>query len=284
MQKLGGSEMKKKVLGRGLGALIGESAERHSDRFLLCPIDRIRPNKRQPRKKFDTASLTELADSIKENGIIEPLVLRKDGVDYELIAGERRLRASIMAGLKQVPAVILEATDVQSLELAIVENIQRQDLNPIEEADAYQSLVNVGMSQEDVSKKVGKDRATVANYLRLLKLPPEVKDELLNSAISMGHARAILALSGHAAQRELCRKVITKGLSVRETERLVNSVLSGAKPARKKAAHLSAIEEELRRTFGTKVSVVERNGRGKVEIEFYSPEERERVIDILRQA
>src|SRR3972149_9403169 len=140
MQKLGEHEMKKKVLGRGLGALIGETAERHSDRFLLCPIEKISPNKRQPRKKFETAALMELADSIKENGIIEPLVLRKDGNGYELIAGERRLRASMMAGLKQVPAVILEATDVQSLELAIVENIQRQDLNPIEEAELYPSL------------------------------------------------------------------------------------------------------------------------------------------------
>ncbi|MBI5598286.1 MAG: ParB/RepB/Spo0J family partition protein [Deltaproteobacteria bacterium] len=298
--------MTKKVLGRGLSALIGDVApvqpaglagqlgvldgKGQKGNFMLCPIDSIRPNRNQPRKKFEVAALQQLADSIREKGIIEPLVIRRDSIGhtgpanrYELIAGERRWRAAGLVGLKEVPAVIVDATDEECLELAIIENIQREDLNPIEEAEAYQSLVSFGLSQEEIAKKVGKDRATVANYLRLLRLPPEVKDELVNSSITMGHARAILSLEGHQAQRELCKKTIQKGFSVRETERLAARWLGGGVLQKKKSSiHLGPIEDDLRRIFSTKVSVREKSGRGRVEIEFYSSEERERIIELLK--
>ncbi len=273
---------KKKVLGRGLDALIGSTVG-SKERFRFCPVEKIRPNRRQPRKRFDESSLRELADSIKEKGIIEPLVVRENGGDFELIAGERRWRAARLAGLKEVPVVLLEASDEESLEYALIENIQREDLNPIEEAEAYRSLMGFGLSQEEVAKKVGKDRATVANYLRLLKLPPEVRDELIQGSITMGHARAILSLQGHALQREVCRKVIKRGLSVRETERLVQRVSTeGDERTDKRDLHLISIEDELREMFGTKVTVKERGGKGRIEINYFSTEERERILDILR--
>lgn len=278
---------KKKVLGRGLGALIGDAAmpveaQRVREKFFICPIMDISPNKAQPRKSFDEASLKELSDSIREKGVIEPLIVRRGVEGYELVAGERRWRASRMAGLNEVPAVIIDATDEESLELAIIENIQREDLNAIEEAEAYRSLMGFGLSQEDVAKKVGKERATVANYLRLLKLPPEVKEELVKGSITMGHARALLSIEGHAAQTELCRTIITKGLSVREAEALANRDGKGAEKALNKSREHSPIEDELRDIFGTKVSFKEKKGRGSVEISFYSADERERIIDLLR--
>ncbi|MDH4227114.1 MAG: ParB/RepB/Spo0J family partition protein [Deltaproteobacteria bacterium] len=286
--------MKKKVLGRGLGALIGGAPSAASQaqgaatvdasgKYMLCPVERIRPNKRQPRKNFDAAALAQLVDSIKENGVIEPLVVRKSGESFELIAGERRWRASKAAGLTSVPVVITDATDIKSLELAIIENIQREDLNPIEEAEAYQSLVDNGLTQEEVAKKVSKERATVTNYLRLLRLPPEIKDEVVKSSISMGHARAILSLEGHAQQRELCRQILKKGLSVRQAESLAASAARKQNPSKagKKSRHAFPVEEELRRVFGTKVSVVDKNGKGRIEIEYYSADERERILAML---
>ena len=190
--------------------------------YLRCPVDEIVPNRFQPRRAFDDAKLQELVDSIKENDIIEPLVARRGDGGYELIAGERRWRAAKLAGLKDVPVVVLDVTDEESLEFAIIENIQRENLNAIEEAEAYHRLMETfSLSQEGVAKKVGKERATVANYLRLLKLPSEVKEEIVNGTVSMGHARAILSLDNHAKQRDICRRVVRKGLSVRETEHLV---------------------------------------------------------------
>jgi ParB family chromosome partitioning protein len=272
---------KKKVLGRGLGALI-DKVEGPTNNYLLCPVEDIMPNRRQPRKRFDPQTLKELADSIKEKGVIEPLIVRRDSGRYELVVGERRWRASKIAGLKEVPVIIVDATEEESLELAIVENIQREDLNAIEEAEAYRTLLGFGLSQEEVARKVGKERATVSNYLRLLNLPPEVKEEIIKGNLTMGHARAILSLPGHAAQRELCKKVIKKGLSVRATELLATRGSSPATRAAAKVLHLTPIEEEMRKVFATKVSVKERNGKGKIEIEFYSPEERERIIELLR--
>ncbi|MEE9614681.1 MAG: ParB/RepB/Spo0J family partition protein [Thermodesulfobacteriota bacterium] len=280
---------KRKVLGKGLGALIkagegAEKGEKAGGNYLLCPVGKISANRLQPRKSFEDDQMMQLIDSIKESGVIEPLVARRKGSSFELIAGERRLRAATAAGLKEVPLVVMEATDQQSLEFAIVENIQRADLNAIEEADAFKSLMDFGLSQEQVAGKVGKDRATVANYLRLLKLPPEVKDQLRSGAISMGHARAILSLSGHAAQRELCRKVITRGLSVRETEALAAGAGKTKRSSGAKTLRLNPLENELREIFGTKVSVKDSGGRGKVEIEFFSVEERERIVELLRSA
>ncbi len=279
---------KKRVLGRGLGALINEAQSagaRPDGRFLLCPIMDISPNKVQPRKRFDDTSLKELSDSIKEKGVIEPLIIRRTLDGYELIAGERRWRAAKMAGLTEVPAVITNATDEESLEFAIIENIQREDLNAIEEAEAYRSLMGFGLSQEEVAKRVGKERATVANYLRLLKLPHEVREELIKGSVSMGHARALLSIESHARQIELLRKIISKGLSVRETEMLANGEFSGTtvdKVKKSKITPYSQIEDELREIFGTKVSLKDRKGKGRIEINYFSPDERERILELLK--
>ena len=294
---------KKKVLGRGLGALIGTPGpaatglaaggakeQEAAGRFFLCPVGEIAPGAGQPRKRFEEKALAELAGSIRSNGVIEPLIVRRVGGSFELIAGERRLRAAKLAGLAEVPVVVTDATDEESLEFAIIENVQREDLNAIEEAEAYRSLMGFGLSQEEVARRVGKDRATVANYLRLLKLPLEIKEEIVNGVITMGHARAILSLAGHAAQTELCRRVISRGLSVRETERLAaeRSPKAGSGAGRKAVSpapadpDLASVEAELRDIFGTRVTLRERGGKGRIEISFYSAEERERVIDILR--
>jgi ParB family chromosome partitioning protein len=290
---------KKKVLGRGLGALIGDNglgdsraaisavAEKAS-KYFLCPIEDVIPGRLQPRKTFDEAKLSELSASIMEKGVIEPLIVKRSDLGgYELIAGERRLRASKLAGLSHVPVVVSDVTDEESLELAVIENIQREDLNAIEEAEAYKTLMGFGLTQDDVAKKVGRERATVANYLRLLKLPVEVKDEMAKGLLSMGHARALLSLEHNvAAMRELAREIITKSLSVRTTEALVNRRLKGApiKPGRKGSSAMSEVEEELRRALGTKVAIKERKGRGKIEISYFSVDERERLIDIFRNA
>ncbi len=277
---------KKKVLGRGLGALIGDAdkvAESPKGKYFLCPVMDVSPNKTQPRKRFDEASLKELSDSIKENGVIEPLIVRRTSNGLELIAGERRWRASRMAGLTEVPVVITDATDEEALEFAIIENIQREDLNAIEEAEAYKSLMSFGLSQDEVAKRVGKERATVANYLRLLKLPPEVKDELIKGSITMGHARALLSLDTHGAQNELCRAIVTKGLSVREAEELAGRGPGNEKRKNKKSASASnPLEAELRDIFGTKISVKDRKGKGRIEINYFSSDERERIVDLLR--
>ena len=277
--------MKKKALGRGLSALIGEKKEEDRKLF-MCSIEKIYPSKSQPRKVFDEDAIRELAASIEEKGIIEPLVVRKKGDGYELIAGERRLRAARLVGLKEVPLVVMEAGDEEALELSLIENIQREDLNPIEEATAYRVLTGFGLSQEEVARRVGKERATVANYLRLLRLPDEVKTELSAGRLTMGHARAILGLTERALQREVARKVVARGLSVRETERLVRRLAEGKKKGGRghqaKDIHTRGLEEELKGILGTKVSLKERSGRGRIEIEFYTPEERERIIGLLR--
>lgn len=281
---------KKKVLGRGLGALIGEaSVERAAtsamrEKFFYCPIEEINPNPAQPRKHFEEPALNELSESIKEKGVIEPLIVRRAPGGYELIAGERRWRASRMAGLTEVPVVVIEASDEESLELAIIENIQRQDLNAMEEAESYRSLMGFGLTQDEVAKKVSKDRATVANYLRLLKLPHEVREEIIKGSISMGHARALLSIEGHARQTELCRQIITKGLSVREAEALASGEKKDKEVKKPKTADSvkSPIEDELRTIFGTKVALKDKKGRGSIEISYFSADERERLLELLR--
>lgn len=285
---------KKKVLGRGLGALIGEASpvERPAaaavanEKFRLCPASDISPNKSQPRKHFDETALKELADSITEKGIIEPLIVRRALEGYELIAGERRWRAARMAGLAELPVVVVEAGDEESLELAIIENIQREGLNPVEEAESYRSLMGFGLSQEEVAKKVGKDRATVANYIRLLRLPHEVREEIVKGNITMGHARALLSLESHAAQAELCREIITRGLSVRDAEALASKPKTekAARPGKGGSSANTELEGELRGIFGTRVALKDRKGKGKIEISYFSADERERILDLLRSA
>ncbi|MBI5892925.1 MAG: ParB/RepB/Spo0J family partition protein [Deltaproteobacteria bacterium] len=276
---------KKRVLGKGLGALI-QSVERTGGDYIKASINDIKPNMFQPRKMFDEKSLKELTDSIREKGILEPLLVRRNNSGFELIAGERRLRAAKLAELKEVPVLIMDASDEEAQELAIIENIQREGLNPIEQAEGFKSLIEkFGLSQEDVAKKVGKERASVANFLRLLKLPQDIRDEITKGSITMGHAKIILSIDKESLQREICRKVIQKGLSVRETENLINKYKGLAKPAasiKKAALEVKYIEKEMQGILGTKVSIKEKKGKGRIEIEFYSLDEFERLLEIIR--
>jgi ParB family chromosome partitioning protein len=294
VERVGGTLIKRKVLGRGLGALIKDNIEvgapaesKGSSKYFLCKVSDITPNRLQPRRSFDDHALSELTASIKEKGVIEPLVVKHSIVGYELIAGERRLRASKLAGLVEVPVVVLDVSDEESLEIAIIENIQREDLNAIDEAKGYHTLMDFGLSQVDVAKKVGKPRATVANYLRLLKLPMVVKQEISNGAISMGHAKALLSIESHAAQRELLKKILSGDLSVRATESLVKKALTvESTPGEKRVTankddEFKAVEESLRRKFATKVTFKEKRKKGRIEFEYYSIEERERLIELF---
>jgi len=271
----------KAALGRGLDALIPSTGGGVQE----VPLSRIEPNPEQPRKNFREEALEELASSIREKGVLQPVILRKgEKGRYFLIAGERRWRAAKIAGLRNIPAIIKETSTSESLELALIENIQRDDLNPIETAEAFHRLMEeFRYTQEDLSRRVGKERATVANYLRLLKLPVEIKKLVNDGEISMGHARAILSLPTKKTQIDIARQVIKKGLSVRETEALCKKVLSP--PAKKgrprKDPNIRALEERLSNSLGTKVKLTYRGKKGKIEIEYYSLDELDRILEIL---
>lgn len=277
---------RKSGLGKGLDALIpGGELPPAEGSPLLIQIDKIHPNPRQPRTHIDDASLTELADSIREHGVIQPLVLRPGMAqgEYTLIAGERRLRAARMAGLEFVPAVIHEADDQQQLELALIENLQRADLTPLEAAEAYNTLVeDFGLSQEEVAARVGKSRAAVANTLRLRGLPDEVKDALNAGQITEGHARALLGLKTAPSQAALLHTVVKTGLNVRQTEELVRK-LSGERPPRTNqkpiSPEIAAIEEKLRDNLGTRVTLRTGKKGGSIVIHYYSDEELDSIID-----
>src|SRR5688500_2733284 len=256
--------MERKVLGRGLSALIpgakADAGQAVGKGLAEIPLVDIHANKYQPRKSFDDGALEELAASIKEKGILQPVVVRRAGADkYELIAGERRLRAAKRAGLAAIPAVIKDVSDLESLELALIENIQRRDLNPIEEAQSYASLVNeFGLTQEDLAKRVGRERSTVANTLRLLKLPNEIQKDLASGALSMGHARALLALTDGGSQMQVRAEIIGKALSVRAAEALVAKWRPKKKSTAKSEAPKVDVEmkratEDLKRRLGAKV-------------------------------
>lgn len=281
---------KKMALGRGLDALFPdmESIDNKESEFFQCDIQLIQPNRYQPRSHFSDEELRELSESIREQGLIQPLLVRKADVGYELIAGERRLRASKMAGLRQIPVVIRDVTDTELLEISIVENIQRQDLTPMEEAEAYLRLMGeFSLTQEQVALRVGKSRSAVANFLRLCQLPQPIKDSLNAGELSMGHARALLGMDSATQQKAAWKKIMSKNLSVRETESLVKSLKSGGAKPRKKAEHsdhvyFSSLEDELSRIYGTKV-VIQRKGKtGKVEIEFYSDDDLDRLLGLLK--
>jgi ParB family chromosome partitioning protein len=273
-------------LGRGLGALIPET-EQPTGGVAQVPVSAITPNPLQPRTVVDAEALSELAASIREHGLIQPLIVTQQGPErYQLIAGERRLQAARMAGLAQVPVVVKEATPQQALEMALVENIQRADLNPLEEAMAFRQLVDeFEMTQEQVADRVGKSRVSVTNTLRLLRLPAAVKQALVDGAIREGHARALLALSTKEAQVAALKTVMTKALSVRQTEELVRRLL--AEPAPPKEAEpvspaLQALEEDFRETLGTKVNLYRsRKGQGRLVIHFYSEEELQALYDVI---
>jgi len=269
----------KTALGKGLESLIPERGEE----IINLDINRIFPGDQQPRKTFKDDSLKELAASIRERGVLQPIIVSRTGDGaFRLVTGERRWRAAGIAGLKKIPALIKNVASKDSLEIALIENIQREDLNPIEAAEAFSRLITeFSLTQDDLSDRVGKDRATVANYLRLLRLPEEVKSFLYNGSLSMGHAKAILAIEGKANQIEAARKIIKKGLSVREAELLSKKVARPAKGKATRDPQISSLEEKLIRSLGTKVRIFNKGKKGKIEIEYYSFEELERLLDIL---
>lgn len=280
----------RKVLGRGLEALIPDLPDDQEGRqsVLQVPIDRISANPYQPRQSFDQARLDELARSILEKGVIQPVtVRRKDGQEeYELIAGERRLRAARQTGYQTIPAIVMAVSSPEEMmELSLIENIQRDDLNPIHEARAYLRLQEeCHLTQEEVATRVGKNRTTVANTLRLLKLPADVQKCLLADEITMGHARALLGLENRTEQADLCKQVVRKGLSVRKVEELVKKRYEEKRestPARK-PHDLAAAESIMQRILGTKVNINRRQHKGKIEIEFYSTDDLNRILELLK--
>lgn len=278
---------KKRVLGRGLDALFPDigSMDTKARDFFQCDIDVIRPNPYQPRRKFAEEELAALSNSIKEQGILQPLLVRRNSNGYELIAGERRLRASKMAGLSQVPVVVREITDTELLEASIVENIQREDLNPMEEAEAYQRLMDeFKMTQQQVAHRVSKSRSAVANFLRLCQLPRPIKESLMENVLSMGHARALLGMENAALQTKVWQTVISKGLSVRQTEALVKKLKSRPreKSPKPNESYFQTVAEDLSRRFGTKVNIKKNGEKGKVEIEFYSNDDLDRLFGLLQ--
>ncbi|MGH9321453.1 MAG: ParB/RepB/Spo0J family partition protein [Vicinamibacteria bacterium] len=281
--------MKRKVLGRGLAALLPDvSGGGEGDKLLELSLDRIDPNPDQPRQKIDPEKLSELAKSMIEQGIVQPLLVRRLGSRYQIIAGERRWRAAKEAGLAKVPVVVRHASDAELLEIALVENLQREELNPIEEATAYRRLVSeLGYSQEQVATRVGKDRSTVANLLRLLRLPRELRALIADQKLSPGHARPLLTLVAPEAQIAIAREVVEKGLSVRDVERRVKAASQPAKPAEaspRTDPNTRDAEGNLEQALGTKVRVRRQGAkasRGRVEIDFHSEDELQRIYEIV---
>lgn len=270
------------VLGRGIGALLPAVEEK---RLIVCGIEEIIPNKHQPRKVFDSEKLGELAASIKEKGVIQPLLARRTDGGYELIAGERRWRAAQMAGLKEIPVVIKDARDTEMLELALIENIQRADLNPIEEAEGYKKLIDdFDYTQEELSIRVGKERSTITNHLRLLRLPEPIKNDISKGVVTTGHAKVILGLDSPQRQLEAHDAVIRKGLSVRKTEALVKRLAKGrpAKKAQKPGVETTDLQNTLTRSLGTKVRIAGSARKGRIVIEYYSSDELDRLVSILK--
>ncbi len=286
---------RKPALGRGLGALLADArtpSEKGQGGPTRLPIEQIHADRANPRRSFDEAALEELAASLKHQGVLQPILVRKDGKGYRIIAGERRWRAAQKAGLTELPVIIREATDAEAYELALVENIQRADLNPLEEAEAYRRLVDERkMTQEQVADRVGKDRSSVANSLRLLHLPNEVKQLVAEGDLDMGHARAILGLGSSKEMVLLARDVITDKLTVRETEARVKTARGGGPLSMKKKGaqkHASPeakkLVEDLQRRLGTKVKLVERgSGKGTLEVEFFSYEDLDRIVALIRR-
>ena len=283
---------KKMALGKGLEALIPGGVEPTSDSrdFLLCDVALIKPNRYQPRQRFADEDMAELAASIRAQGVIQPLLVRKDGTGYELVAGERRLRAAKMAGLPEVPVVIKDVSRAEMLEMSIVENIQRADFNPIEEADAYHRLMTeFGLTQDQAAERVGKSRSAVANFLRLRQLDGTIKTSIVKNEISMGHARALLSLESAPGRLAAWRTIVAKKLSVRQTEQMIRKLKSPpSKPTQRQPneveRHLTGLAEDLSRYYGTKVTIQRRKKSGTVAIEFYSDDDLNRLLGLLKKA
>src|SRR5258705_13767141 len=271
-------------LGRGLGALLA-SEPSEAESLLDLPIDSIEVNPSQPRKVFDFTALDELAASIKSSGVIQPIIVRRIGGAYQLIAGERRWRAARQAGLDRIPAIVRDATDAQSIELALVENLLREDLNPIETAQAYQKLLaEFGWTQEELAQRIGKDRTSIANALRLLRLPEEIQADLRGGRLTMGHARALLALTTVVEQLRLRDEILAHDWSVRATEDSIRATEAGTaapglslRKGRRRSAELAALEEALQRGLMTRVRIIGNERRGKIEVTYATPVELERL-------
>jgi len=285
--------MKTKRLGKGLGALIPDqideevSTGKDNSQLIEVKVTEVKPNPYQPRLKFDPVALAELKDSIREKGLIQPITIRRKNSHFELIAGERRLRAALEVGLEKIPAYIMKVESKEEmLELAIVENVQREKLNPIEQASAFQRLIDeCNLTQDEIAQKIGKERSTITNLLRLLRLPVNIQESVEKGDISVGHARTLLALESKEEQIRLWQKLLKNEYSVRKLEQLVKD-LNEVKPDRpgdskKKSVHIQKIEEKLRNLFGTKVLVRTKSSGGSIEIEFYSPDDLNRLLEIF---
>ena len=301
--------MAKKGLGRGLGAIFGEDVVKESNEELantkkaisspqeetggeiMVKVSLIEPNRDQPRKDFNEEELQELAESIKNYGVLQPLLVQKKGTSYELIAGERRWRAAKLAGLREVPVVLREYNKQQAMEIALIENVQRSDLNPIEEAQAYQQLVKeFHLTQEEIAVRISKNRATITNAMRLLKLDSQIQDLLIKGMISSGHARALLSLEDGQLQKKAAQEILDRGLSVRETEKLVKKMGKDLSPKEEKAEKrddaltliFRELEERMKSIMGTKVSIHNKDkNKGRIEIEYYSEAELERIVEMI---
>ncbi|MGH7409939.1 MAG: ParB/RepB/Spo0J family partition protein [Candidatus Methylomirabilis sp.] len=275
----------RQALGRGLEALIpGAGTEERGIRQI--PLDAIRSSPNQPRKLFDDSKLKELAASIRSHGVLAPVLLRQTEDGYELVAGERRFRAAQMAGIQSIPAIIKEVSNSEMLELALIENIQREDLNPIEEAEAYRRLTEeFGLSQDEVARRVGRDRSSVANALRLLRLPARIQQDLMAGALTAGHARALLALEAASEQLRLREQIVKRGLTVRAAESLIRRLK--ARPVSQRvqggrlSPHLSALEDRLRQRLVTKVAVVPAGRGGRIELHYFSDEDLTRLVEVI---
>ncbi|ABY95905.1 MULTISPECIES: ParB/RepB/Spo0J family partition protein [Thermoanaerobacter] len=279
----------KKGLGRGLQALIPEYRTEEPQGVETINIAYIHPNQYQPRKQFDEDSLKELAESIKQNGVIQPIIVRKVDSGYQIVAGERRWRAAKIAGLSEIPAIVRDFDDLQVMEIALIENLQREDLNPIEEAKAYKALIEqFNLTQEEISKKIGKSRSVIANSIRLLNLDDRVQEMLVKGDITIGHAKVILSLPNKSLQYEAAKKVVEENLNVRETENLVKNLLrkneknSQKTKSNKIDVHIKEIEDDLCSFLGTKVKISQKSkDRGIIQIEYYSEEDLTRIIEII---
>ena len=277
----------KRGLGKGLGALIPEGEESDRNSIVEIKITDIEANDRQPRKAFNDETLVDLSESIKEHGVVQPIIVRKLGSSYQIIAGERRWRAARLAGKKTIPAIVKECSNLEVMELALIENLQREDLNSIEEATAYKSLIEeYNMTQEEISKKIGKSRPAIANSLRLLQLPQEIKNMIAEGKISQGHARALLSISGEKKQIDMAEKIIAQQLNVRQIEKLAKDTKQKKKKEVLPDAYqieINQLEERLRAALGTKVTIHHKKNKGSIEIEYYSDEEFDRIFDLLEK-
>ena len=277
----------KPALGKGLSALIPEKKKIDTKSVFELELTSIVPNEYQPRKYFNDRALNDLVASIKEKGVIQPVIVRKTaGNVYQLIAGERRWRSAKLAGLKRIPVIVKDAAPVEALELALIENIQREDLNPLETAEAFHRLIkDFNLTHDDLSRKVGKDRATVTNYIRILKLPANIRKWIAEGSLSIGHAKALLQVDDQRRQIEIATKIIHKGLSVREAEAMCKKGSSGSDRSSKKPQkdpQIASLEEKMMHSLGTKVRLIHKsNKKGRIEIEYYSLDELDKLLEIL---